>query len=718
VRRYNATSTRTLAVYMASQDNPERGLCHHTRAESPTPPINKVSKLRPSVDGDIKTASRSLDSRKSREDGGNARIITAHTSVTQAAIKEDAHTQTSHRGSLKDEVSTRERRLNLHVLEETTTMDHRSFVQNLFGTVAFKMLEWLTPRNLELLARSEVENKPTPNDNVTLEPSSASENVPRDTSVNESLKTETLETVSRTESKAEDLKPATNQEALPEKSSKPKHKPEISSITDSNTHKSADIKSNTISAPRRRTSSNIRKKSESIESQPAKGILSKPSRTTESATDMIHSQLPKRRLSRSTLITGPKLSVTETNPSTHDLKSLPTMATSEAKPKTIKAEDENAVGTQVSSKLSEANLHKTPQSTTPPKSEPAKDGSQPQSLLCLSLEIIDFLCDVMQSDDTYEKHLLQPEIIDESLKRQRDQSIALQRSPALQKTSGYPSSTKVQWRTFIEQSYFDVLGRPESLLRSFRDENSRLFDSQTMWYLMLRMTRVAPSLVFDSLWNAVGTLFRPPKKLEVTHEWAKEFTSQQALSSHAVSSSDAAQVINICLHALVAAIPLFLDARELANMSRIRSHGLPILGKDSSSLEPATLCLQYEDAFSNDLAMRLARRLFAAIPTRRRFTELLELQNDARNGESAEPDILETILETFKFLDLGTPSVLNFSGDERDLHEKRVTTLILDWARTVMLQEWEGTGEVPSDGPFGGALATIAAICKFLSQLP
>jgi hypothetical protein len=39
-------------------------------------------------------------------------------------------------------------------LEERPVMDHRSFVQNVFGTVAFKMVEWLTPRNLELMARS------------------------------------------------------------------------------------------------------------------------------------------------------------------------------------------------------------------------------------------------------------------------------------------------------------------------------------------------------------------------------------------------------------------------------------------------------------------------------------------------------------------------------------------------------------------------------------
>jgi hypothetical protein len=123
--------------------------------------------------------------------------------------------------------------------------------------------------------------------------------------------------------------------------------------------------------------------------------------------------------------------------------------------------------------------------------------------------------------------------------------------------------------------------------------------------------------------------------------------------------------------------------------------------------------LQYEDSFTNELAVRLARRIFSAIPVRRRFTELLGLQADVPSEENQEADILETILGSLKFLDLGTSPTLNFPDSERDLHEKRVPTLILDWARTVMLREWEGSAEVPSDGPFGGALATMAAICKF-----
>jgi hypothetical protein len=204
-------------------------------------------------------------------------------------------------------------------------------------------------------------------------------------------------------------------------------------------------------------------------------------------------------------------------------------------------------------------------------------------------------------------------------------------------------------------------------------------------------------------------LFNLPENLETIYDWAKE--PHNSLSSKSLSNQDAAKVVSICLHALVAAAPLVSNARQLANMSRIRSYGLTMLGREKSSLEPAELCLAYEDAFTNELALRLARRLFASIPTRRRFTELMEVQNDVRNDGERELDVLEAVLAKLKFLDLETTPVLSFELDERDLHEKRVPTLLLDWARTVMLQDWQGSAEVSAEGAFGGALALIAAIC-------
>jgi len=108
--------------------------------------------------------------------------------------------------------------------------------------------------------------------------------------------------------------------------------------------------------------------------------------------------------------------------------------------------------------------------------------------------------------------------------------------------------------------------------------------------------------------------------------------------------------------------------------------------------------------------MRLARRLFAAITVRYRFDVMSEPADE-------ENDVLAPL---FSQLDLDTDAVyvLNFSVSERALHETRVPTLLLDWARAVIFHDWDGHPEVPRDGPCGGALVLTQEICKLVLLVP
>lgn len=720
---------------MASQDNPEQGLCHNSSAPRPVPEVKRPLKSKDVPGGLRTTPVRPQDSRSRRRSTETGQKTEEDDNDAKESDRKDK--PSSRKSSMGDAIS-RRAWPDLTSLEEHTPTDHRSFVQNVFGTVAFKMLEWLTPGNLDLLARSEDKNamveEESPADavlmdgsketktcvekgkNTTVKESAPAEDVP----IDDSRRTEIPVESGNHSLRAPELTIKHSQEEIAQNSSSPEIPSTSPSELPTSTNPRTDSRAEEKRIPRgsnqgshSKRPSSLRTKSDPLEPVPkslVNKMTSEPMADVNPTLSSHGNSMPRRKMSK-TLITSPKMQMADTGPALHELKFLPPARILESESPSLK-DDESEASHDVQA------VRNKPQSV--PKesrfSQPASERqvSLPQSLSYLSIETIELLCDILQSDGTFEKHFLHPEGLDETLKRQRNESVPLSRTISVQTSFPYLSSVKQQWRSFIEQSLFDVLSRPESLLRSFSDDEGRLFDTQTIWYLMLRMTRVAPSLVFDSLWNLAGTLFKPPHKLEATHEWAKEFQSHEVSSQKALSNHEAAQAINICLHALVAAAPLVSDARQLANMSRIRSYGLAMRGREASSLEPATLCLQYEDAFTNDLAVRLARRLFAAISTRRRFTELLNLQTDIRKDEKPQPDVLETVLGTLKFLDLGTPPIINFPDDERDLHEKRVPTLILDWTRTVMLQEWEGAAEVPSDGPFGGALATMAAICKLI----
>ena len=600
-------------------------------------------------------------------------------------------------------------------MEEAPTTDHRSFVQNVFGTVAFKMVEWLTPRNLEIMAKSGDINC------IRLGGDAAKyATIPRpketpetENEVDEEAKSPQL--VSSPGSPTEDN--ATRTWPSKKTSTQMSAIPTTGEIKATTGLPESNYATNNLAT--HTPTSNGRRRPEFIDQPNPKGILSiSPKKDLPTDIQPLSRDalplMPKRRLSHQAVVASPQLHASDPKP-VSDLKEASDGSPHEAKPSApVSSKDgETQTSTVEPPKRLDADIVPEKEAS----SCPTPDSSNlilPQSLSRLTIEVIELICDILQTDDTAEKHFFNPQRIYEGLKRRQSNPTILKRRLSPQTRSGYPSALRDQWRSFVEQGFFDVLCKPDSLLRSFSNDDLRLFDTHTIWYLMLRMTRVVPSLVLDSLWNVAGTLFLPPEKLEPISDWAKESQSRKGVSSKPVSNFDAAQIVTICLHALVAVAPLVTDARQLANISRIRSSGLTRAGRNSSSSEPTELCLQYEDAFSDELALRLARRVFAAIPTRLRYGELLE--HSIRSEEKREPNILDTFLTSLKSLDLGTPPILSFPDNEREFHKKRVPFLILDWARTVMLQDWNGAAEVSSEGSLGGALAMIAAICE--STLP
>lgn len=670
IRRYNTTSARALAFHMISQDNPEQGLCPHPAAERPKQkPKPSRSRITSIKDDSI--------SKYNCEDEANS-----------LKPKSEGEILEKPKGTVSDEkLPQKEMGGKTSILEESTTTDHRSFIQNMFETVAIKMAEWLTPTNFEKLADIRDELETSPNQIITckdeddvgeISSTSISLELSHARAAEQSNKNQ-FESIQVSES-LKYSKRSSEREEAPKSLAQPSHnhlkacvKNEYSQLylpQGIEKEKSKELTFETfVSQPQ----PNDRLKGNDLKSH----IPVKSSNILNSSSLCQPSTLDTSRATNETMTTYQKPSLPKhCNISTHKEN---TCMTSERKSKTPKQYRNTRL--------------------------------PPQSLRFLTIETIEMMCRILQMDGTLENHFLHPFKIDERSYRHRidiqDKSV-MQRKSLFKKGSVYPNILKEQWKAFIEQCFFDILQNPKSLLWTFSDENEKLFDSQTIWYLMLQMTRVAPSLIFDSLWNVAATLFRPPQNLEAMYERVKDFSSQRSMSM-SISNQDAADIIYICLHALIAAAPLVEDPRQITNISRTRSLGLTMSAKDSTSAENVALCLSYDDAFSNDLAIRLARRIFMAIPTRRRFSESLEVQ-DTFNENKREPDILHTILNMIKILGSRSFLTLDFSNAERDMHEIRVPIILLDWARAVMLQDWQGSAEVPIDGPFGGALATIAAI--------
>lgn len=717
IRRYNVTSARVLAVYMASQDNSENALCPALRSPKMPPaaidslvfyrkPSLQHSEERPRPPAKGRAANEKDASSKGRQVRVKAKVQVHSTSRDLNAGK-DKNTPSS-----PQETPGTHEGAKFEVTERHTGKDYRSFAANMFGTVAFKMLEWLTPNALDDMHETacDLEKDNREEDFRTTKPRRRKSS-PRPESRQESSPTSPREHEANDFSIAEES--AAEVRPLNGKAEAVQHEKENEPLVNGN----ASMSTRRPGSVRRNSNARVR---------------------TNSATK------PKRKLSLDTyppelvsddMVNGlksPRLPGFQAEKNSRNVKST-TSTLSRPPPQAVSAEysartridecspappeDRNKPdSTQTNESLGQrgAALPVSDHQSTPSETsasdcstagpdgdvELTYDSFLPQAISRLNVDVVDFVCDVLQDDGTREQHLFEPAEVSKSLAATTTKRDGKLKRRHRSKRCSYPMDLKKEWKLFIEQSLFYTLSDPHALIHSFTHKGE-LIDSQALWYCMLRMTRVAPTLVYHCLWLSAAHLFAPPKSVQSLRSPTARLFPKQEIS---LSNAEAGRLMSICLHALIAAAPVVFEKSQLTEMSRLRSQGLSLAASGS---QPAELCLQYDDAFSHDLAMRLARRLLSAITARRYFDEMLSQETAFGDASEEEPDVLAPL-----FVQLDALSVSNEEG----LHETRMSTLLLDWARAVMFYEWDGSPEVPGDGPFGGALALTDAIREFASR--
>ncbi|CAK7200799.1 hypothetical protein SEUCBS139899_003498 [Sporothrix eucalyptigena] len=755
LRRYSPTSARTLAIHLASQDNPEAGLCPVLKLPRTAPaalnslifsPKYVPSSREDGVTGGYKAAppafTRSGSSKerfsKSKNAAQTASATAAGSGTTAKADKTGRIKRAKSSSPAPIRPTPRQGRPEEAKLEPTfavsdkpVSKDYRSFAANMFGTVAFKMLEWLTPTGVEEMTERVEElqgGSKSSKKQDKAEKASSSESSP-DPSPDRTSPSEVEETI------AEGDEPS---HASPENATLEDPKVNDTTHEDRTESKSTQPFGHTVSgnAPRS-SSSRVHSQTtpKQLQPQPQRKLPVDPFASdpddlipalrspllTGAQGDNINHITPSNVALKTPTATIPRPISQLSNAGFFDGVSLekmpPLKASLDSKPSmkrspvdvllrsgsdTSLPQSRSSSAHSLSSGRSSSNISSTSNITDDGDDE-ANAGRDapldvllPQTLTRLNADIIDFMCDVLQDDGTQEKHMLEPSAITQFHRQSKGRSTPLQRKQKAQEQK-QDGRLPNEWQLFIEQSLFYVLSDPRALLQSFT-KHEQLYDTQTLWYCMLRLTRVAPSLVLHSLWMSAKSLLVPSKTLLAQRLPTAQLA--QSVQQNLLTDVEAGMLMSICLHALVAVAPVVKDETQLYDMSRIRSQGLSLAGSGLVARQPAEMCLQYDDAFSNDLALRLAKLLFSAITAQRTF-----------NGSSTTTtDILTPLFSQLDFLNFDAAYILNFSFADRALHETRVPTLLLDWARAVMLNEWSGSPVVPGDGYFGGALALIAAI--------
>lgn len=700
IRRYNSTSARTLAVYLASQDNPHDGLCPYIRLprEAPTtsgtlifsahPPstsrnsFNKKATIRPP--STFPKEPFNQDSNRSSPPPLTSPRQLAPEQCTENPRKDHGH------GQVPPKASNSPEKASISITEKQVGKDHRSFAANLLGTVAFKMLEWLTPSGIDLISQ-------------------------QITSLDSDLhaRTDTSSDPDQTASRSTSPSMQSAQAGLDLASGAVTPVTDHSCNPGQDGHSQVPFQDETSGESRKVSAEQQAPASEQdlpISNKPDH-LLSTENPANPKVKDHCHSSLSSPRVNMISLgtseispraeaavipgtLTGPTILQ---NPPSSLVYSTVTSQTSQQvsgkewqEKSNIDSSRERVIEEHVDNEVIRSMV----------------STSLPQSLSRLNVEIIDFICNVFQEDGTTERPFFLRHAPELSFpKPQNPPKVLVRRS------RHRPASIRKQWKAFNEQTIFNVLSDPHAVLRSFTS-NGRLYDSHTLWYCLHRMAQVSPSLVYHSLWIAAGSLFDVSSFLQ---QQPKIKTRPSHTMNPKLSGSEAGHLMSICMHALVAAAPCAPDSRSLYEMSRIRSNGLALANGGSAARQPPSRCLNYNDAFSDELMIRLARRLFLSITSHIYLKKPTDRKGKARRSNLGI-EILRPLLSQLDFLGTGSTSMLEFSENEKLLHETRVPTILLDWARTILLIEWNGRPDFLTDGPFAGALSFIEALREFISS--
>lgn len=729
LRRYNPTSARTLAVYIATQDDPERQLCPYLRIGKDTPisAMNSlvISPVHPTGDAAFKDPDRQRSSSKGKE-----RRLSADSSrqgnddqSTRRAPGSPGHDGRSGDGSRSLENAESERptarqrsATTFEVKEQPVRQDTRSFTVNMFGTVAFRMLEWLTPHGLETLTKR-VDDLHVSSDEET--PPANSPKRPSPSPHQRSASPPSPKT-----------KPPDNEdESNAPEATRPVQPPRdpASPNPPSAPTKKGSKRRNSNAKVRAPTTKPIRKLS-TDPFVPSAGGEEGPPTLVSPRIGGFHEKLPRHPKSQ-----APNREVSFAPPSpggssddaevekgrsasgdeaeSGETKDLPD-GISEGESES-EGEGEESQGTALadSDNGEPDDITATPaRDQSPRTSDPVVDldpladetdysllgdSILPQSLSRLNFEVVEFLFSVLREDSTFESPSLLP------------RGSSWQPQPGrLKRVSGaptpYPLPMKLEWKRFVEQSLFYVLSDPHSLVRSFT-KDGKLLESSCLWRSMVRLTDAAPSLVFHSLWIASAALFTLPKAFQPAQSPS---TRSFPKGPKSLTNTEAGHLVSICLHALAAAAPEVPSRTHLLDLSRLRSSGSVLSNNSGPRSNSPNLSLKYNDTFSNDLALRLARRLFSALVARKHFASLAEFDDNLPNAP-VDSNVLAPLISQMDFLNSDAEIAQNHSPTLQGL-----PLLLLDWARAVLMQDWDGQPVFNPDSAFGGAMLFLETMCK------
>lgn len=337
---------------------------------------------------------------------------------------------------------------------------------------------------------------------------------------------------------------------------------------------------------------------------------------------------------------------------------------------------------------------------------------------------------------------------------------SLGRATTISRLSRFVGGTATQQEmsiVFGKQSIIYVLSTIDALLRSFAgsaDVVSSDYKQSVNSAEIIQAFRLLmeidhhPRNIFPSLWISIGklhpsisfrskgTLLKACRSTKSDRPLLGSTTESQSVNADFLGDIDAAHVVKIALAALIASIPE-CNVDTWASVQRLRASGriAPSFNKSHAETKLIDPLLKVMDSFDDELALSLMMRVVRAVAARQCLVEISRFQEpntkdgiSVNNGEDfmdillhevIDSEIKDTVLTQSSAV---STSVGSMATAKSTPIEKRIErhvippnldlSVLVEWLRSVVFSEWDGKAEISRWGPVGGALEFMSHLCE------
>ena len=299
---------------------------------------------------------------------------------------------------------------------------------------------------------------------------------------------------------------------------------------------------------------------------------------------------------------------------------------------------------------------------------------------------------------------------------------------------------------FIEQSIFYVFGNLEAMNLSFSGPEdtvpywkgppgSRRLHAGRIYSAFHHLKTLNNKVLYESLWVGIEPLFSPPAELVLPRsprlkaalstnktQAPKRIENPRDLEHKDVlDDSQVLHPIVLSCHALCA---VFYEERPEVwlELMLLRSRGCVGPDQDGKQSDPQAVdrLASVIDNLEDDLYLRFAARLIRLIAARAHYAELMDrkgLPNEPNwRRQHTKPSVAKNLCDYF----------VAFQNDHMAFNEVQkgfplsflsgwsLPRIMLEWARTLLLKEWNGKNEVNKLNTVGACLEFLSILCTSL----